>query len=192
MSGSDFCLPLALFLTFTFDVPVLRLCQIRRSIPECLRKLWRRPCTDRVTSIRSRAAIARTATGACAAPDSLSPTRSPTKAFSISSCTGSGRRSDLATTARDAARAPGRVDHRRDQLSQEGTLSVGVGRQLLWRKIANCQVAVTAGLWTGARVADRGAAVSNKRSGSPIAIGARSRRFPRGRPSRRNDVRRSP
>jgi SRSO17 transposase len=50
-------------------------------------------------------------------------------------------------------RARWRVDHRRDQFSQTGH-SFGRHRTaVLWAlgKIANCQVAVTAALWTGAR-----------------------------------------
>ena len=62
-----------------------------------------------------------------------SPTRSPTKAFSISSRTRSGTPTGLATAARGAARAPRRVDHRRHQFSQTGHPLGRRGASVLWR-----------------------------------------------------------
>ena len=59
--------------------------------------------------------------------------RSAIKAFSISSRTRLGRRSDLATAPRGAAGTPGRVDHRRDQLSQTGHALGRSGASVLWR-----------------------------------------------------------
>jgi len=46
---------------------------------------------------------------------------------------GLGRRSDLATAPRGAARTAGRVDHRRDQLSQAGDALGRCGASVLWR-----------------------------------------------------------
>src|ERR1700682_6212533 len=46
---------------------------------------------------------------------------------------GLGRRPDLATAPRDAARAPWRVDHRRDQLSQAGDALGRCGASVLRR-----------------------------------------------------------
>ena len=67
---------------------------------------------------------------------------------------GLGRRPRLATAARGAARTPRGVDHRRHEFSQTGHpfgRRGASGTCGALGKIANCQVAVTAALWTGVR-----------------------------------------
>src|SRR5439155_15714968 len=70
-----------------------------------------------------------------------------------------GRRSALASIAQGAARAHGHSDPRRNQFSQTGAPLGGVARQYCGAlgKVANCQVAVTAALWTGRRAWPLGA-----------------------------------
>ena len=106
---------------------------------------------------------------------------------------GLGRRSDLATAPRGAARAPRRVDHRRDQLSQTGDAFGRRGASVLWRAGQDRELPSRG----DGRAVDGGARVDDRRAVvSPEAL-AQRRRPTRGgadsdrrASSRRNGVRR--
>src|ERR1700730_15034940 len=76
---------------------------------------------------------------------------------------GLGRRSDLATAPRDTARAPRRLDHRWDQLSQAGDALGRGGASVLWRAGQDRKLPSRGdgrAVDGGARVDDRRAVVS--------------------------------
>ena len=127
-------------------------------------------------------ACSATATGSrCRRCWPASPTRSPTKAFSTSSRTRSGTPTAIWRRLLEV------LPERRGVLiidgtsfPKQGTHSVGVARQYCGAlgKIANCQVAVTAALWTGARAWVTGALLYLPKEWLSDAIDGRWRRFP--------------
>ena len=103
-------------------------------------------------------------------------------------------RARVAAAARRDPRSRGRADSRRDELSQAGDAARSASRASTAArsgKVANCQVAVTAALWTGVRAWMLGARVVSARSVADARGAAARAAFRRRCASRRNGAWRS-